>query len=317
VNSARPVILPDDYRAHGLPPDLGALHPDFRPLAARLARALSARTSDQQSAAAAAGLYAGIETRTDPAVYRWDGLRRSGSRRVPSVLFQYTLAGQGAYEDASGKHPVTPGRAFLAVIPSAHLYYLPAGKTWTFFWIIIHHPYAVERLARAVGGVGRLLSATPASPVVQSATDLAEAAARGGFSDPFDLESAVFRWMLELQRHFHERSVSATERDHLLGDTRRYVLEHLARRVDTAELARRQGMTRSHFAHHFKHATGRAPADYVTEVRLAEAARLLSTTDHTLKQLAQACGFADANHLCKAFRRKYHISPGVYRKQAQ
>jgi len=309
--------IPEDYRSYSTPSGVAGLPGDYQPLADRLLSCLTPRTPELQAAAAAVGLYAGLETRTDPATYRWEGLKRSGSKRLPSVLFQYTLSGRGAYKDASGVHPLPPGRAFLAVIPSAHVYYLPAGESWTFWWVIVHHPYAVQRLAAAVGGVGRLLSATAGSPVALAAAEVFEGATRGGFNDQYDREAAVFRYMLELERHFHERSVSATERDRLLADTRRYVLENLSRRVGTVELARRQGMTRSHFAHHFKHVTGRPPADYVTEVRLAQAARLLTTTEHGLKQLAESCGFADANHLCKSFRRRYHLSPGAYRKQGR
>lgn len=281
----------------------------------RLRDASTGRSAELQARSASVGLYCGLETRTDPNTYRWEGLKRTGSRRTPFILFQYTLDGRGAYKDAAGLQPITPGRAFLAVIPSDHVYYLPAGQSWTFFWVILHHSYVVERLKAAVGGVGRTLTAAPTSPVVLAAAELFDGACRGGFDDRFDLESAAFRWMLECERHFHERSVSASERDRLLTDVRRHVLEHLDRRVDVTELAKRYDMSRSHFSHHFKHTTGRPPADYVTEVRLSEAARLLTTGDATLKEIADACGFADANHLCKAFRRRYHLSPGTYRRQ--
>lgn len=293
-----------------------AVAPPFRALYERLTSASRLHTAERRAQAAAVGVYAGVETRTDPATYRWDGLRRSGSRRVPFILFQYTLGGQGVYRDAAGLHPLPPGRGFLTVIPSDHTYYLPAGHDWTFFWTITHHPYAVQRLAAAVGGVGKLLTAAANAPLVLAAADLAEGTFHGGFPDRFDREGAIFRLMLELERHFHERSVSASERDQLLSDTRRYVLEHLSRRISVEELARRYGMTRTHFSHHFRRTTGHAPGDYVTDVRLAEVARQLTTTDQTLKQLAGTCGFADANHLCKAFRRRYHLSPGTYRRQS-
>ncbi|MFN4243513.1 MAG: helix-turn-helix domain-containing protein [Tepidisphaerales bacterium] len=288
----------------------------FRGLYDRLAEVWAFHTPERRAQAATVGVYAGLETRTDPATYRWDGLRRSGSRRVPFILFQYTLGGQGIYRDAGGVHPLPPGRAFLAVIPSDHTYYLPAGHEWTFFWTITHHPYAVQRLSAAVGGVGKVLSAAPNAPLVLAAAELAEGTFQGGFPDRFDREGAIFRFMLELERHVHERSVSVTERDQLLSDTRRYVLENLTRRVSVDELARRHGMSRTHFSHHFRRTTGHAPADYVAEVRLAEVARQLTTTDRSLKELAGACGFADANHLCKAFRRRYHLSPGTYRRQS-
>lgn len=283
----------------------------------RLRKGFEKRTPELQAQAAAAGLYCGLETRTDPATYRWDGMKRSAWRRVPFALFQYSLSGRGAYKEGGGGvvQAVTPGRGILAMIPSEHVYYLPAGETWSFFWVIVAHPYAVARLSAAVGGKGKVLTASAVSPVVMAAADLFEGICRGGFEDQFDREGAIFRAMLEFERHLHERSISASERDVLLADVRRHVMEHLDRRMDVSELAKRQGMSRSHFSHYFRKMTGRAPADYVTEVRLSEAARRLTTSEVALKDLAEACGFADANHLCKAFRRRYHLSPGAYRKQ--
>jgi transcriptional regulator GlxA family with amidase domain len=43
--------------------------------------------------------------------------------------------------------------------------------------------------------------------------------------------------------------------------------------------------------------------------------RLLAGTDEKLETIARQTGFADANHLCKVFRRHLQVSPGEYRKQ--
>jgi transcriptional regulator GlxA family with amidase domain len=45
-----------------------------------------------------------------------------------------------------------------------------------------------------------------------------------------------------------------------------------------------------------------------------EAERLLTTTDLTLTHIASACGFANANHFGKVFRRFRAQSPSVYRR---
>lgn len=62
-------------------------------------------------------------------------------------------------------------------------------------------------------------------------------------------------------------------------------------------------------------ATGHTPAACVLELRLSEARRRPRETSAPLKDIAAATGFADANHLCKAFRRHFHLSPGAYRSQ--
>jgi AraC family transcriptional regulator len=56
------------------------------------------------------------------------------------------------------------------------------------------------------------------------------------------------------------------------------------------------------------------PAHFATEVRVHEAARLLRDTRASLRQIADQCGFADATHFCKVFRRILHLSPMSHRR---
>jgi len=69
------------------------------------------------------------------------------------------------------------------------------------------------------------------------------------------------------------------------------------------------------YSHRFGRATGLSPAVFIQSVRLNEVRRLLRDSAEPLKAIAEETGFADANHLCKAFRRDCHMSPGVYRRQ--
>ena len=48
-------------------------------------------------------------------------------------------------------------------------------------------------------------------------------------------------------------------------------------------------------------------------MRVHEASRLLLATRAPIKQIAGECGFANANHFGKVFRRFQHQSPAVYR----
>ncbi len=122
---------------------------------------------------------------------------------------------------------------------------------------------------------------------------------------PLDLPRAT------LSRLAHPRG----RRERLLEELGAFTRANLGRAFGIEEVARRHGLSRSHFSHQFRAATGMAPATFVLETRLAEARRLLRESGAPLKEVAERTGFADANHLCKAFRRVFHISPGVYRRQ--
>jgi transcriptional regulator GlxA family with amidase domain len=121
--------------------------------------------------------------------------------------------------------------------------------------------------------------------------------------------------MIALERHLHDLAHPRGLRESMLDEARRFTLENLSSSFGVGELARRGGLSRSHFSHRFRDATGLSPAAFVQSVRLNQVRLLLRDTDRPLKVIAGETGFADANHLCKAFRREYHLSPGVYRRQ--
>jgi AraC-like DNA-binding protein len=254
--------------------------------------------------------HAGAETRTTGESYYWDGLKRGAPGGQTFAVFQVTLDGRGIYEDERGPVEQTAGGAFLALIPGAHRYYLPDGPggSWSFFWAVIRHPYIVERLARQhqVAGATRTLSAE--SLLLLRAAALCE----GGFRDHFEEEGALFAFLLEYERH---QWLAGRGQTRLEDEVRTYVLENLHRPVDVSELARHFSMSRSRFSHHFRDLTGATPARFLLDLRLDIAARHLTHTDETLAHIARQTGFADANHLCKAFRRRFHVSPGAFRRQ--
>lgn len=272
---------------------------------------------------------AGVETRTKADQYFWDSQKRGGDPACPFVVYQTTLAGAGIYEDASGRHRIEPGRAFAAVIPGENRYYLPeaasgsdAAPSWTFFYLLIRHPYVVERIvARQRMSGTALLDVTENSVVTARAVALLF----GGFADPWAEEEALLQFAIAYDRHVaHAGPDSTSENDskrleasRLLETARRFVIERLDRPADVAELAAAQGMSRSRFSHYFRDTTGQSPARFMAHLRLEEVSRRLVQTGDSLERIAALTGFTDANHLCKAFRRHFRISPGAFRRQVR
>lgn len=88
---------------------------------------------------------------------------------------------------------------------------------------------------------------------------------------------------------------------------------HLSHRVSTPELAERLGVSTSTLARRFKEATGMTVADYVARQRTERAARLLSTTSQSVRDIALFVGYDDANYFVKVFRAAYGVTPTAYR----
>jgi len=55
--------------------------------------------------------------------------------------------------------------------------------------------------------------------------------------------------------------------------------------------------------------------DFINFVRLERAKYLLKRFDITIHDIAQQCGFNDANYFCRIFKKKTNLAPSEYRKQ--
>lgn len=127
--------------------------------------------------------------------------------------------------------------------------------------------------------------------------------------------------LLQLRRAFiakggePETISTRAEREARLGR----VLEFVAQRCDgpiaQPEVARVAGMSTSRFRAFFKETTGWGFADYLRDLRLERAARLLRETRESVAEVACQTGFSDQSHLQRLFKAKHGISPLTYRKQ--
>ncbi len=260
----------------------------------------------------------GCERQTDPRRYRWDGLRRGHDlncpQGVPHAIVQYTLAGHGTFADAAGERRVTAGQAFIALVPSAHRYWLPeAGAPWTFCWFAVAHPQLVERLRLHVARAGATFAAAPDGAVAQGLVGIVEGLLRRSHGDESALEAALWTFVTGLDRQ-HERSAHPpAPKRALLEQVRELVTADLATPLGPADVAGLLGLHRVYFAERFRAATGFPPGAFITSLRLEEARRRLRETGEPLDAVARAVGFGSASQLCRVFRKHFGGTPGGYR----
>ncbi len=92
-----------------------------------------------------------------------------------------------------------------------------------------------------------------------------------------------------------------------------YIRANLRADLSIGELAAQARLSSFHFARVFRRETGETPHQYVTRLRLEEAARLLRSTDQTVLQIAIAVGYDNASHFSVQFKRDYGVTPLAYR----
>ncbi len=96
------------------------------------------------------------------------------------------------------------------------------------------------------------------------------------------------------------------------------VIEHIHSHVDKkitvdalSEVAR---LSPSHFTRVFREETGRPPMEYVQNVRLERAKKMLLAGDKSVTEIALECGFGSASYLSACFQKQCKMTPSEYKK---
>ena len=93
-----------------------------------------------------------------------------------------------------------------------------------------------------------------------------------------------------------------------------YIEEHYGERITVEDGAALCFYSNSHFMKFFKRYMGMPFTQYLNDFRLEKAAGLLRTTLLPVTDVAQQCGFDNISYFNRLFRKKYHGTPGAYRK---
>jgi transcriptional regulator GlxA family with amidase domain len=89
--------------------------------------------------------------------------------------------------------------------------------------------------------------------------------------------------------------------------------QHIGQPLGLAELARRLDMSARQLERLFAAETGKSPNAYGRQIRIRMASWLLTSSDRTVADIASSCGFSDASHLGREFRKEFGETPNAYR----
>ncbi len=77
-------------------------------------------------------------------------------------------------------------------------------------------------------------------------------------------------------------------------------------------LTKEVGISRVHLYRKLKEMTNLSLRDFIKNIRLTEAARLLSEQHHSIADVAEKCGFENVSYFTVVFKQKYGVPPSVY-----
>lgn len=102
----------------------------------------------------------------------------------------------------------------------------------------------------------------------------------------------------------------------VLRRAKEFLHDRINRNPGITELSAAVGMSVDHFSRMFKRSTGLAPHQYLSELRLERAKRLLSDRRTSIIEIAYEIGYANPSQFSAFFRKRTGLSPREFRRSA-
>jgi len=93
-----------------------------------------------------------------------------------------------------------------------------------------------------------------------------------------------------------------------------YINENYRNEIRLGDVSSLAGMSPSAFSRFFKLHTGRNLSDYIIDLRLGYASRMLVDSTHSIAEIGYGCGFNNLSNFNRIFKKKKGCSPSEFRE---
>lgn len=94
-----------------------------------------------------------------------------------------------------------------------------------------------------------------------------------------------------------------------------YMNENYTTGVSCTELSKLIKMNKYRFIRIFKSQTNKTPYEYMLDLKIEKAKKMLKAKDYTITEISMICGFSSHSHFTSTFKKKTGLSPSEYRME--
>ena len=95
-----------------------------------------------------------------------------------------------------------------------------------------------------------------------------------------------------------------------------YINNHYQEDITLELLSEKTYMSKFYLVHAFKQYKGVSPINYLIQLRVQQAKELLETTNYSIAQISDSCGFSSQSYFSQVFKKACGMTPNAYRKSS-
>lgn len=237
------------------------------------------------------------------------------NRRLPPLraVLQLTLSGAGFHRRGGRRSLITPGMAFLDILPGDWSYggAVESRGAYEQVFLAFNGESAFSLTQQLTARFGHVLEFGRNSALVAPMMVLARQFERHQPVDRYQTSARIYEvCMLALSLLGRHTSNTCPITAGALQLIHKHAFDPA---FNVAAMVDALGCSRSHLTRRFLAATASTPLEYLLQYRLEVARKAVRHGNEPIGEVARRCGFASSNYFCRIFRQRYHMTPKSYR----
>lgn len=133
----------------------------------------------------------------------------------------------------------------------------------------------------------------------------------------FETTTQLKNWIYNTIKSMNELMLKSSipEKRDIIEDAKDYINKNFNKNISLNEISGRLFINPYYFSQLFKKKTGENYQNYLINLRVSRAKKLLEETDLKIYEICELVGYADINHFNKIFERVTGIKPSEYKKR--
>lgn len=219
-------------------------------------------------------------------------------------LLHYVISGCGTYTVGGETYALHPNECFLIRPGERTMYTADKDDPWEYMWVAFDG-FDVLEILRRTGLVSSYVAAVENGAEFQRyMQEMIEEFNQGSL---FKVMSCFYGAMSVLEKSAHG---GAYTREHeYVNKAIGYIKSNYGYPIQISDLARHIGIDRTYLYRIFAASENMSPKQYLMQVRINAAKKMLLAGTYSVGETALSCGFSDSASFCGRFKRVTGMTP--------
>lgn len=254
------------------------------------------------------------EVRTSYDTYHFYGKTRNRTTHI--ALFQYTLDGEGCFENKKGSHRLKKGTGFFCdVLDPETAYYYPKDRTlpWRFLYIFFDGSFALSMLKDINSRYGHVFQLPENKGIIQKIIGFSGKSERQIMITPSQSLSLLTELINALLKS-KEENIKSPSGNTLIERFQQEIELHINENINVSQIAAHLDISREHISRVFREEMRTTPHEFLQNYKMRLACHLLKESSSSIKEVSHQLGFDQPGHFTRTFKRAIGLSPRDFRE---